>query len=73
MFKTQDILLSAVLKLNGHQLIDIEHSGSKGIFVFDDIPEDEIKEFDLGKSLVEPVLFNNTIKQLTSSVRRSIC
>lgn len=69
-FKTQDIILAAVLKLKGYEMTDIERVGSKGTFVFSSVKEEDVKEFDLGKSLVEPVTFNNNIKQLTTSVRR---
>lgn len=70
LFRTTDIILAAVLKLKGYDLIDIERVGSKGTFVFSSVNDEDVKEFDLGKSSVEPVNFNNTIKQLTTSVRR---
>lgn len=69
-FKTTDINLASVLKLKGYTLTDIERNGNKGTFVFLGVKDDDVKEFDLGKTLVEPVTFNNTIKQLTTSVRR---
>jgi hypothetical protein len=69
-FKTSDIVLAAVLRLNDIELIDIEVIGSKGTFIFTNIDNDFLIQFDLGKSLVEPVAFNNMIKQLTTSVRR---
>ena len=69
-FKTSDIVLAAVLRLNDIELIDIEVIGSKGTFIFTNIDKDFLIQFDLGKSLVEPVAFNNMIKQLTTSVRR---
>lgn len=69
-FKTTDIILASVLKLKGYEMTDIERVGSKGTFVFMSVNDNDVKEFDLGKTLVEPVTFNNTIKQLTTSVRR---
>lgn len=69
-FKTTDIILAAVLKLKNYTMTDIERTGSKGTFVFMDVNQDDVKEFDLGKVLVEPITFNNAIKQLTTSVRR---
>lgn len=51
-------------------MTEIERNGNKGTFVFANVPSDIISEFDLGKSMVEPVTFNNAIKQLTTSVRR---
>ena len=69
-FKTTDIVLAAVLRLNDIELIDIEVSGNKGTFIFTNISEDFLIQYDLGKASVEPVAFNNMIKQLTTSVRR---
>lgn len=69
-FKTTDIILAAVLKLEGTEMTEIERNGNKGTFVFVNVPKDTIAEFDLGKIRVEPVTFNNAIKQLTTSVRR---
>jgi hypothetical protein len=70
MYKTTDIVLAAFLKLSGCQMTGIEKQGQKGTFVFKDVSNDLITAYDLGKALVEPVQFNNTIKQLTTSVRR---
>ena len=69
-FKTSDIVLAAVLRLSDIELIDIEVSGNKGTFIFVNISEDFLIQYDLGKAMVEPVAFNNMIKQLTTSVRR---
>ncbi len=69
-FRTTDIILAAVLRLGDVELIDIEISGNKGTFVFTNVSDDFISQYDLGKCQVEPVAFNNTIKQLTTSVRR---
>lgn len=71
-FKTTDIILAAVLKLKGYEMIEIIRNGNKGTFVFENVREDDLTEFDLGKALVEPVTFNNMIKQLTTSVRRGL-
>lgn len=69
-FRTTDIVLAAVLRLSDVELIDIEINGNKGTFVFTNIDEEFIAQYDLGKCLVEPIAFNNMIKQLTTSVRR---
>ena len=69
-FKTTDIILAAVLRLLDIELIDIEINGNKGTFIFSNVDEELISNYDLGKCTVEPVSFNNTIKQLTTSVRR---
>jgi len=70
-FKTTDIILAAVLTLKKYKLLDIERNGgSKGTFVFQDVDQEDVKEVDLGESRVEPISFNNTIKRLTTAVRR---
>lgn len=72
MYKTSDIVLAATLKTKGYKLADIEIMGTKGTFVFENVDKDVLMEFDLGNVLVEPISFNNAIKQLTTSVRRLI-
>lgn len=69
-YKTTDIVLAAYLKLCGCILTTIEKQGQKGTFVFDKVTDEMLKTFDLGQACVEPVSFNNTIKSLTTSVRR---
>lgn len=71
-YKTSDIVLAAYLKINGCPMVSIEKQGLKGTFVFKDVHDDLIIAYDLGKATVEPVIFNNTIKQLTTSVRRML-
>ena len=70
MYKTSDIILAAVIRLDGYPLVTIETQGNKGTFVFEDIDECIIQAYDLGQCSVEPVAFNGMIKQLTTSVRR---
>ena len=69
-YKTTDIVLAATLKLTGYNVLRIDVEGSKGTFVFEDVDKASLQDFDLGKITVEPVAFNNTIRQLTTSVRR---
>lgn len=69
-YKTTDIILAACLRLNEFDMVMIEKEGNKGTFVFVDVDTAFITEYDLGKVRVEPVAFNNAIKQLTTSVRR---
>lgn len=69
-FRTSDIILAACLKLNDVEMIKIELNGNKGTFVFVDVDQSYVDDYDLGKCQVEPVTFNNAIKQLTTSVRR---
>lgn len=69
-YKTTDIVLAAFLRLNNCQMLGIEKSGAKGTFVFENVPDEFVRTYDLGKAQVEPVAFNNAIKSLTTSVRR---
>ena len=69
-YKTTDINLAACLRVEGFEMTGIELTGNKGTFCFVDVDQEYIEAYDLGKTLVEPVTFNNTIKQLTTSVRR---
>ncbi len=71
-YRTTDIVLAASLKVNGFALADIERVGNtnKGTFVFDNVDDQFVIDYDLSKIRVEPVAFNNAIKQLTTSVRR---
>lgn len=69
-YKTTDIVLAAFLKINGATMLRIDKQGQKGTFVFESADMYLIAEYDLGNARVEPVNFNNTIKQLTTSVRR---
>ncbi len=68
--ETSDIVLAATLKVMGQKLDRIDKQGNRGIFCFSDVDEDLLLSFDLGKSLVEPVAFNNAIKALTTATRR---
>lgn len=68
--ETSDIVLAATLKVMGQRLDRIEKQGNRGIFCFADVDETLLKDFDLGKSMVEPVSFNNAIKALTTATRR---
>jgi Domain of unknown function (DUF5659) len=69
-YKTPDIVLAAYLKLSGCAMLRIDKQGQKGTFVFENVSEEVIRTFDFGQARVEPVSFNNMIKQLTTSVRR---
>lgn len=69
-FHTTDIVLAATLKLMGYHLNHIEKNGNKGTFFFDNVGDDVINNYDLGKLSVEPIAFNNSIKALTTATRR---
>jgi hypothetical protein len=70
-YKTSDIILAACLKVSGANLESIKRTDTgKGVFIFTNVSEEYLSQYDLGKVLVEPVNFNNAVKQLTTSVRR---
>lgn len=69
---TQDIVLAATLKVLGFNLNHIEKNGNKGTFIFDNVDEATINDYDLGNLKVEPVAFNSAIKALTTATRRQI-
>jgi hypothetical protein len=68
--RTTDIVLAASLKVLGNEMSHIEKNGNKGTFVFKNISQEVIDDYDLGKLRVEPIAFNNAIKQLTTATRR---
>lgn len=69
-YKTTDIVLAATLKYNSTHLADVEMEGTRGTFVFKNVDDQLLTDFDLGNILVEPCGFHNIIKQLSSIVRR---
>lgn len=69
-YKTTDIVLAAYLRLNNCSMSGIDKTKQRGTFVFDEVSDDLIKNYDLGQACVEPITFNNMIKVLTTAVRR---
>lgn len=69
-FSTTDIVLAAFLKVQGYKMLEILKNGNKGTFIFSDVHEDVIDEYDLGQALVEPRALNAEIKSLTTAARR---
>lgn len=70
--ETSDIVLAATLKVQGFRLDRIEKEGKRGIFCFADVDEAKLIEFNLGRSLVEPVALNNAVKALTTATKRML-
>lgn len=69
-YKTSDIVLASYLRLSGYEIVRIEKTGTKGTFVFANVDDNLIQTYDFGRARVEPTAFNNTIKSLTTAVRR---
>lgn len=70
MVRTSDIVLASTLRVLGYQLADLTLEGVKGTFVFTDVPDSILRDYDLGKLRVEPVSFNQAIRTLTTACRR---
>ena len=68
--ETTDIVLAAYLKVKGFRLIEILKNGNKGTFIFLEVPDDIINDYDLGQASVEPKALNYEIKALTTAARR---
>lgn len=69
-FPTSDIVLAAYLKTKNYRLSEIVRNGNKGTFIFLEVEQSIIDEYDLGSALVEPRSLNSEIKALTTAVRR---
>lgn len=69
-YETKDIVLAAYLKVSGCTLIDIKMCDRKGTFIFDNVSQTMVTQYCIGNSLVEPVAFNNIVRQLTTACRR---
>lgn len=69
-FETSDIVLAAYLKVKRHAMIEIIKNGNKGTFVFSNVPDQEINDYDLSQASVEPKALNYEIKALTTAARR---
>lgn len=67
---TTDIILAAYLKVQGYRMVELARNGNKGTFIFADIPDEIINEYDLGSARVEPKALNYEIKALTTAARR---
>ena len=68
--KTTDIVLAAYLKLQGFQLETISVVGKQGTFTFVDVDAEVVNQYFIGNASVEPVAFNNMIRQLTTACKR---
>lgn len=68
--ETTDIVLAAYLKVCGFMMIEILKNGNKGTFIFSEVTDEVINEYDLGRALVEPRALNYEIKALTTAARR---
>jgi hypothetical protein len=73
-FRTSDTALAAYIQIEGFQIIDIDPSGQRTVFVFNTQDSDpkilELKRlFDIAKARVEPSIYLRTYKVLTRQAR----
>ena len=68
--KTTDIVLAAYLKIQGFNLDNISVVGKQGAFTFTDVDPEVVNQYFLGNASVEPVTFNQMIRQLTTACKR---
>lgn len=71
-YRTSDIVLAACLKMERVKLERIDREGRRGIFVFVNVPEEFISNFDSGLMLVEPASFNSEVRTLNTAIKRLI-
>lgn len=69
--ETSDLTLAAFLKLNGFKLDYIEKRGKQSYFCFVDVLNQKLEEFNAGKSLVEPMAYDEAFKALAASIKRN--
>ena len=70
-YNTQDLCLAAYLKLNGAKIVSITKDGSRGTFHLSDVDQQLLTAFSIGEATVEPQQYNNMVRTLTTSVKRS--
>lgn len=68
--ETSDIILASYLKVKGYPLDRIDKAGNRGIFVFNNVDDQTLEDFHLGKAVCEPITFNNATRTLTTATRR---
>ena len=68
---TTNIVLAALLKLDGYRMVKITKEGNRGTFHFEHVPQQELDDFLLGNALVEPTSFNNEIRSLTAVIKNT--
>lgn len=71
-YSTDDIVLAATLKVLACKLVHIEKIGKKGVFHFEGVDANDIKDYEMFRIVVEPQDFNNAIKSLTTASRRLV-
>lgn len=72
-YRTSDVVLAAALRVHGVKLERIEkdpQSLRRGVFIFSNVTEEILLEFDAGDMRVEPSAFNQQIRVLTTAVKR---
>lgn len=71
-YETPNIVLAATLLCHGSHISNIKLTGrnnTMGIFALTDVTQTRLMEFDQGRLLVDPTIFNMHVRRLTSMVK----
>lgn len=68
-YTTDNIAISAALKLLGHEIIHIEVEVKRASFVFNETAKDDAQKILLGKISVEPISFHQEVRRLSAIAR----
>ena len=71
-YKTTDIVLAAVLKMQGYKLDNITIEGRRGTFIFLNVDPHSLDEFNYDGIRVEPKEFNAAVRTLSGTINRMI-
>jgi len=71
-YKTTDIVLATCLKMQGYKIEKITVEGRRGTFIFVDIDQSALDEFNYDGVRVEPKEFHNCVRNLTGTINRMI-
>ena len=70
-FKTTNLALAAYLRYTNTPLDAITKEHKLGTFYFVEVKEEDLRIFNLGQALVEPLHYNQLIKALTLAVKNT--
>ena len=68
-YKTDDIAVASALRSYGHKITEIEVHGRRATFIFDSSVEDEAMQIQVGKKLVDALLFHEQLRRLSGLAR----
>jgi hypothetical protein len=71
LYSTDDVTLAAYLVIKEYHLKIIEKHENHGTFVFVDVPDEVVQEYECGSARVEPRKFSFEMRNLISNVRKA--